>query len=265
MNQVLAVVAFTLLPASSPAEAPTVGLPARIDGLVLPGPELEAKPLTERTTPVVVRIVNVWPHGDAFRYDVEYYGLAPGRYDLRDYLRRKDGSSLIAVPAIPVEIRGVLSAGQVTPHDLEAGPGPRVGGYRVAATIGGLLWVVGLLAIVFVGRRRARAQAEARRGPETLAEHLKPLVEGAVAGRLSPDGLAELERTLLIYWERRLDLRGQRPVDMIARLRQHPEAGPLLRGLEDWLHRPQVGTLVDVATLLRPYENAPAQPGEVPA
>jgi hypothetical protein len=92
----------------------------------------------------------------------------------------------------------------------------------------------------------------------TLAERLRPLVEGAVAGRLPPARLAELERTLIAYWERRLHVGDQKPMAALAELRQHPEAGPLLRQLESWLHRPGGGAAVDVAALLAPYQNAPA-------
>ena len=57
----------------------TVGMPARIDQLVLPGTELEVRPIDDRLAPIVVRIVNTYPHGSAFRYDIVYYGLEPGR------------------------------------------------------------------------------------------------------------------------------------------------------------------------------------------
>ena len=32
------------------------------------------------------------PTSEDHRYDLVYYGLEPGGYDLRDFLRRKDGS-----------------------------------------------------------------------------------------------------------------------------------------------------------------------------
>ena len=54
----------------------SVGMPGRVEQLVLPGPLLQARPITDRTLPVVVRIVAAYPHGDAYRYDVEY--VAPG-------------------------------------------------------------------------------------------------------------------------------------------------------------------------------------------
>ena len=48
----------------------------------------------------------------------------------------------------------------------------------------------------------------------------------------------------------------------IAVLKGHEEAGPLIRKLEDWLHRPPGDRLaepVDVAELLRPYRDLPSE------
>jgi hypothetical protein len=231
---------------------------ARIDGLVLPGTELEATPVTDRGQPVLVRVVRVWPHGTAFRYDLEYYGLEAGQFDLKKYLRRKDGSSAADVPAIPIEVRSVLPPGQVLPHDPRPEASPNLGGYWLVLWLAGVVWVLGLVAILFVGRRKKGGAERAAGRPRTLADHLRPLVEGAMAGRLKPAQLAELERTLLAYWERRLNLRDRKPAEAIAALRRHPEAGPLLQQLEAWLHRPTAGGTVDVAGLLRPYQNIPA-------
>src|SRR4051794_9180053 len=81
----------------------TVGMPARIEQVVLPGPELEVKPRENSRDPIVLRITNVYPHGTAFRYDLVYYGLDPGEHDLSTYLRRKDGSPTTGLPPIRVE------------------------------------------------------------------------------------------------------------------------------------------------------------------
>jgi hypothetical protein len=242
----------------------TVGLPVQIEGLVLPGSELEVKPLTDRRAPVVLRIVNVWPHGSAFRYDLEYYALEPGKFDLKDYLRRKDKSSLADLPAIPVEAHSVLPAGQIKPNDLQPNGVPRLGGYRLILLAAAVAWVFGLATILLVGRRKKIAE-HARVKPRTLAEHLRPLVEGAMAGRLAPAELAELERSLLVYWERRLNLHGVKPAEAIAKLRGHPDAGPLLQRLEEWLHRPGAADDTDVATLLKPYQEIPADAVELAA
>ena len=108
---------------------PTVGAPGRIDQVVLPGTELAAKPINERS-PMVVRIMEVYPHGDAFRYDLQFVGLEPGDFDLSNWLVRRDDSSTDDLPPIPVTIRSLLPPGQVEPNQLETGWIPKLGGYR---------------------------------------------------------------------------------------------------------------------------------------
>ncbi|MFO0842534.1 MAG: hypothetical protein U0797_09085 [Gemmataceae bacterium] len=112
------------------------------------------------------------------------------------------------------------------------------------------------MAILFLGRRRRVREREAAR-PRSLADHLRPLVEDAVTGRASPGRLAGLERALITYWGRKLELSQERPVDALAELRRHPEAGPLLVRLESWLHRPGRPDTIDVGALLEPYRHLP--------
>jgi hypothetical protein len=238
-------------------------MPARVERLVLPGTELEVKP-ADRKAPLVVRIVRVAPHGTALRYDLEYYGLEKGKFNLVDYLRRKDRSSAAGLDPIHVTIESVLPPGQVLPNVLEPKETPRPGGYWLLLIAGGVLWVLGLLAILLVARRRAQAvQAAAR--PLTLADRLRPLVEGAVAGKLDTGRLAELERALIVYWSRRLGLVDRKPAEALAVLREHPEAGPLLAQLEIWLHRPPPHATINLAALLEPYRTTPADGLDVEA
>ena len=235
----------------------TVGMPARIDQLILPGSELEVKPLDDRKLPVVLRIAAVFPHGSAYRYDLVYYGLDPGTFDLKDYLRRKDGSSTSDLPALTVEIQTLLPPGQVRPHDLETASGRWLGGYSLLLVVGGIVWLLGLPVILLVGRKRRTAATATSKQPVTMAERLRPYVEAAQTGSLSTAERAELERLLLTYWRRRLRLEDAKPQEAFAALRQHPDAGPLLQQLEDWLHRPQPAREVDVAALLRAYATEP--------
>jgi hypothetical protein len=106
----------------------------------------------------------------------------------------------------------------------------------------------------------------------TLAQRLRPLVERARRGELAPAERAELERTLLAYWRRRLDLGGN-AAEAMATLRRHEQAGPLIEALERWLHRPSSGADVDadgemggeIGALLAPYESAPEPAAAVAA
>ncbi len=235
----------------------TVGMPARIEALVLPGSELEAAP-SEEKSPIVLRIAATYPHGSEFRYDLEFTGLDPGEYDLKTFLHRKDGSSNADLPSIPVSIRTTLPPGQVKPHSPAAGEHPSLGGYRVIWIVCGVVWIAGLAAIVWMGRRRRLEEAAARPRPKSLAEKLEPLVESALEGKLSRAERAQLELGLVAYWRKRLGYEERGPAETIRLLREHPEAGPLLTSLEDWLHRPTDPKRVDVSALLAPYRNLPA-------
>lgn len=231
----------------------TVGISGSILQLVLPAPELEAAPF-DVNSPIVLRVLATWPHGTDFRYDLEYYGLEAGQYDLSKYLKHKDGTPVTNLPPIPVKVLALLGDGQVQPNVLEPTALPRLGGYQTTMVVLGIVWVLGLALLIFAGRRRAQVAREQAR-PRTLAEELRPLVEDALAGRLSRADRARLELRLVEYWRRKLALVDRSPQTLLVELRAHPEAGALLRSLEDWLHRPDPPQQVDVARLLAPYEN----------
>ena len=246
------------------ARETTVGMAGEIRELVLPGPELEAVPATAEQ-PIVLRIVSVSPHGTAFRYDLAYWGLEPGAHDLTEYLRPKAGSAASPedLPEVIVHVRSILPDGRVQPNTPAASALPRLGGYRTTMIVAGILWTIGLLALLFVGRRHKKRDAAERR-PLTLADRLRPLIERATTGDLSRAERAELELSLLAYWRRRLNLEDLRPTDAMATLREHREAGPLLVKLEQWLHVPTPVDDVDLPRLLEPYRNLPAEAIDLP-
>jgi hypothetical protein len=244
-----------------PLAETNVGISGLLEAVVLPGTELEAKPLTDRKSPVVVRVVRVYPHGSAFRYDLDFVGLEPGVHDLRPQLRRKDGTALGELPPLFVSIAPILPKGQIDPNKLELEPSPRLGGYRLFLILFGVAWGIGLIAIVgsFIYPRRKKGAIAADQ-VVSLADKLRPLVEGAIAGTLSRIELANLERSLLAYWRKRLNLEAAEPGVAIDTIRNHPDGGPLMNQLEIWLHRPKTeqGAAIDVANLLAPYRDLPA-------
>jgi len=243
----------------TPKLAPSsVGVPVAVDQLVLPGPELEPIPITDKT-PVIVRIDRIFPHGTAFRYDVVYYGLEPGEFNLSQFLKRKDGSQAADLPAVPIQITSLLPPGQVEPSSLSFARLPWLGGYRGLMILVSVLWIGGLIWLLWPKRKRATVrQADSGAEAITLADRLRPLVSDAMAGRLPPERLAELERALIVCWRRRLGLADAPPAEALAQLRAHPEASPLMTQLEIWLHRPPGGEAVDINALLKPYQNIAA-------
>lgn len=246
-----------------PPPETTVGMSGRLQEIVIPGHELEAVPPDGRS-PIVLRVVATYPHGTDFRYDLEYYALQAGHFDLAKYLRHKDGTPTTDLPAIPVTVTALLPDTSLKPNPLEPTRLPELGGYRNTAIALGIVWAVGLVAIVFVGRRRKQAAVERAR-PRTLAEELRPLVLDALAGKLSRPDRARLELRLVEYWRRKLGLFDHSPQELLSVLRDHPEAGALLRSLEDWLHRPDPPREVDLGRLLAPYEKVDMAELESPA
>lgn len=258
----LLLIAATLTASAARADGPlaetTVGMTGRLTDVVLPGPELEAKPDDDRKRPVLIREVKVYPHASLFRYDIAYEGRDPGTYNLCDYLRRKDGTKTAGLPPLTVKVNPIRPPGQVEPNKLEIDRGPRVGGYWLLVSVAGAVWGIGVVVLIlsfFFPRRKRTAVAGER--PLSLADRLRPLVEGAVAGKLTHAELANLERALLAFWRKRLGLEAADPAEAIGRLRVHPEAGPLLGKLEEWLHRPGPPAAVDVPALLTPYRDLP--------
>jgi hypothetical protein len=245
--------------ASNPA-IPTVGMEGRLEA-TLPGTLLEAKTADEKSL-VIVRIAETRPHGTLTWYDLRYVALVPGRYDLRSCLVRKDGSTSGDLPNLEVEVSGLLPAS----HQGELVQQPRslarfFGGYRQTLIGAGIVWLLALLALILAGRKKAAEPAQPIAPPQpTLAQRLSPLILKAAAGDLSNDGKAHLERLLLSYWRERLNLAELSPGDAIEALREHPEAGILLRALEDWLHRPPGVAHVDIQALLQPYLSPSEQP-----
>ena len=235
-----------------------VGMTHQIEQLVLPGTDLVVKPL-ERTSPIVIRIIETFPHGSDTRYDLEFYGLEPGAYDLSQYLVQSDGTPAADLPAIPVMIESLLPAGQVTPHALSNTPQRALGGYAFSLIVGGVLWFVILLVIiVWVLRGFIKPRQEATEDTRIpIADRLKPLVEAAMCGELDQTQQALLERTLVMFWRDRLELHDVSATEALATLRAHDEAGQLLRLLEQWLHQPpQRRPQIDITDLLAPYQSS---------
>ncbi len=259
-----------LLTAVIPAVAqedrsPSVGAWGRIEGLLLPGSELRAKPIVDERTPIVLRIAQTFPRGTAgFRYDLEFFGTVPGPHDLRDYLERIDGSEVADLPSIPIEVRTLLPAGQVEPHPLGNSTWARFGGYRLAATIALILWLWVLAGLILLGWRR-RGAATQTQGPPSLADLLRPRLQAAFENRLPPAQYAELERMLLAFWQRRLGWQDLPPDEAIRRIRADAVAGPVLRQLEIWMHSPRRDSQFDLAGLLQPLEHLAAEDFEPPA
>jgi len=231
----------------------TVGYPCTYLELVLPAPEVVPLQLPDRSQPVTVRIDRVSKHGSDFRYDLQVTGLEAGKFNVSDFLVTGDGQPHPGLPPIWLEVQSLLPPGQVEPHPTTAVETGRGGYYLPALVAGGVIWLTGLMSILFTRRFRTLRPGSSR-STLTLAERIRPMLVRASLGNLDSATAAGLERTLTSFWRRRLRLEHLSPEVLISTLRKHEEAGPLLNQLEAWLHRPEPDEVPDLEQLLRPYQ-----------
>lgn len=248
---------------TSAEQSPSVGREGRLEA-VLPRGDLQPQPVVGRPT-LILRIAGRAPVSDGFRYDLRFQGAVPGAFDLSRYLLLPDGSHATDLPALPVNVRGVLPADhQGSLSEVPSTAISLLGGYRVVMILLFLIWL-GLLPFLLRRRRRAPPPAPTV-APPTVAEQLAPLVALAQAGALDSSGLAQLERLLIACWRERLGLGALDMRAALARLRADPQAGALLRQVDQWLHqRPGTQTAVDLVALLAPYQHRAGPPANVPA
>lgn len=234
---------------------PSVGVPGLVEQIVLPGSLLTHEKVNPSEADLVVRVIRSFPHGDSFRYDISYYGMESGEYDLSKYLIREDGSSTDDLPAIPVQVKSIIKSGQIKPNDLDIGMFGRVGGYFRMVVLGAFIWVAVLLAMIFLARGKKEAAVEQVSKKLSLADRLRPSIEAAISGNLPAEKHAELERMLFAFWQKRLKLTETEPSTAINQIRNNKESGPLIKQVEQWLHSPAQDSNVDIAELLKPYQN----------
>lgn len=233
----------------------TVGFPQLIYQHVIPGPKVVAKPIADRRQAIVIRIVDTYAHGSDFRYDIEYRGLEPGKYNLADYLEREDKSGQ-PIPTIDVEVATLLGPGQVEPYMLPPVKSRFASFYLPALIVGSTVWLIGLLLILFYGRGKTKS-ATIQQKQLTVADRIRPLIDAAIAGELETQQKAELERVLSAFWSKKLRLGHLDADDLREQLRGHPEASVMLNQIDLWLHRPEsdAETPVDVNAILKPYQS----------
>lgn len=250
---------------AEPIARTSVGMRVRIEEQPIPGPRLQAKPVADPgRADAIVRVLNVFPHGSGWRYNLEVTPLVEGTLDLGTLLEPAEAGATWDAPTLEIEVEALLPAGVVEPNDLDVPAPDEVGGYGAGMTLLGILWAVGLVALVTVGRRRGdRAENAGPEAPLTLADRLAPLVERARSGELETAQQAELERLLLAHWRDRRNLSATPAAEAVASLRADEEAGPLLLQLERWLHRPgSEADAVDLGALLAPYRGTPDPGGQ---
>lgn len=239
----------------------TVGIPIEILGVVVPdemvaGDLLQAKGVRE-DSPVLIRVIEVYPHGTDQRYDLEFRALEAGRYNVMEHLETAAGVTPEGLKPVWVNVLPLLSAEQLQPHPLQASETPALGGYRMLTRLAIAVWVVVLLELLRRNFMPSRSKSFAAKPSRTLYEELKSLIDQILQSRSAPQAeWARLESLLLAYWREELELQELDAHEALRVLHEHPEAGQVLRQVEDWLHRPDPPQDISWDELLGPYRDA---------
>lgn len=226
------------------------------------GGALESKPAAE-DPPITLSIGEVADapaaagQSAARVYQLNYIGAKAGRFDLRDYLTRIDGRSVADLPPLEVSIVEQLPAdfsGEL--HSLPTESAPPTWPYRALLATVVVGWAFPLVWLATAAwRHRPELPVASVVQPLTLADQLRTLVAAALAGPLTSEQQALLERLLIGFWRERLNL-GKLPAEeALDQLRADPEAGELLRQIEQWLYERPGRAPIEAASILRPYEH----------
>ena len=253
MTMRILIVMTLLLSIGFGAPSQRIGQPLVLTDIYIPGGEAKPAPRRDRAPSLVVRLIEVKPAKDGFRYDFEIQGLDAGTHDLAKYLIPADPSTPPKFPEIPVEITGNLPAVKL-PEVTPATDMPSIGGYRKMMITIGAVWIAGLIGLL-LWRKKSKVTSAAEAHVPTLAERLRPLLDAASKGQLDASGRASLERLILGHWRARIpEIASLSSAETMIKLRTHPEASPLVLELERWLHsRSGHVSAAELDHLLAPY------------
>lgn len=239
----------------------SVGMSGFAKQVVLPGSELTTKEVDPRRTPIALRIDKVFPHGDVYRYDLTFFGLEPGKHDLTDYLIRKDGSSTEELPSINVVVNSILPSGQFAPSEPPKGFVAKIGGYYLVIILAAVVWIGGLMAILFWGRgKKQQADSTDDSGSVSEVDQIRTLIDAAITdGEFSAEQKADLDMRVLNFWRTRRSITDLSVADAMTQLKTDEQAGPLLNGLERWLYSREAPSQSEITDLLKPMSKIAAQ------
>lgn len=202
---------------------------------------LQTKPDQTTSSALLVRVLSV--EGEDTQ-SIEFIGLIPGRYDLRDFVERVDGRPAMGLPEMPVEIVSMLPEGKLVGFEQSELPAVTVGGrYTLLASILGGGWLL-IPLVVLIRRRLLRrphvVPSDADVLPEDLATQVRTLLLRAQSDALSVEERGQLEllvfRLLAPLDTSEENIHEGATAERIRRLRAHPQTRDLVLQLERWLH-----------------------------
>jgi hypothetical protein len=245
-----------------PYGVPSVGAEA-LCFLTLERGDIKASPPTDNA-PLVARIQSIQPvDSEKFLYQVSYFGLEKGTFNLTDYLCTPDGRRL-RQPILPVHVSShVPDSADYVIQNLRLSDHPKPPPYTALLSLSAFVWVAAGL-WMFLPRRKKPAPPpptipiEEAVKARTLEDLLRPLVEKAANKSITAEEKARMEQILFQYWGALLRLDHLNSVEQLRRILDHEEAGALLRTVEQWLYQPDSEIPPEeINKILKPYMDLP--------
>lgn len=221
---------------------PTIGRASILAGVNIRGARVVAGRSRDDSAPLIVRIVRCEPAPDGFTYDLEYYGLEAGDYDLAEYLAFADKSANANIPSIPVAI--VSSFAKTPELDMRKTEFRNIARTRLYSALWWgfvALWCVGLIAILAF-RPAGESSSVAPAAELTAWEKLKQRIECGTTDELTIAEKAEIERLAYVVLCQR-EFAGMETSLAVQHLRQAPNARAAIQEFEQWLHVPNGGSI----------------------
>lgn len=232
----------------------SVGVNIAIDGVEISGGKVEVIPRVDSEVPIVLRVVEISKTDDGYRYDFRVEGYEVGQYDLCDYLQTTNGGKVERDEPISFEVYSVLDHDGIELRELGTSEPEQVGGYKKLLWVLGVVWAVGLVALLIFLRKKKEVAAEEVK-PLTFAEKMQPLLEKASAGNASIEERADLEKMVIQFWVKQSpELKEMPAAEVLTELRNRSESAPLLLALERWLHSLRPVSKEDLQSVLEPYK-----------
>ena len=122
--EALAPAAVSAAAQAEPIARTSVGMRVRIEEQPIPGPRLQAKPVADPgRADAIVRVLNVFPHGSGWRYNLEVTPLVEGTLDLGVLLEPAEAGATWDAPILEIlSAAPVAEAVASLRADEEAGP-----------------------------------------------------------------------------------------------------------------------------------------------
>jgi hypothetical protein len=261
------------LTAQVPAEEPIWVGSEGVIRVSLKDPEVKPSKWTaptdqNRVPPIIIKAVNQVgkdSKSEVYTYEIRYIGMQTGEHDLRDFLNFSEDANRQLFPPIVVSVANPLPPehhGQLeTPPVLERS-------MREPSVLSRtLVWAASAWAVVMVLAgiaawlrwRNRRVHIPAGPVEDSLVQRLR-LAENQ---RLTPHGLAAIERELIDRWRRELDLGASQGQNMIKVLEQDVRGRNLLAALQEWQSRLQSGP-APLPALLKEWAERSSSPQPAP-